>query len=101
MPDFNLYRSAPRDYALALVEDEGHSKMDMLKACLNYLSHDEVRDMLDNNEQSPRFFGNDDSDDDSDDDDDDDDFYGEDEISSAERNACDHYNERYATSCYD
>ena len=33
--------------------------------------------------------------------DDDDDFYGEDEISSAERNACDHYNERYATSCYD
>lgn len=33
--------------------------------------------------------------------DDDDDFYGEDEISSEERNACDHYNECYVTSCYD
>lgn len=31
----------------------------------------------------------------------DDDFWGEDEISSEERNACDHYNERYVTSCYD
>ena len=43
-----------RDSAIELVED-GMDPMDMLKACLCYMSQDDVRDMLDANELSERF----------------------------------------------
>mgnify|MGYP003656476987 CR=1 FL=1 len=49
------YNTDPRDYALKLVED-GLVTADRLLLCaLAYMSHDDVRDMLDCNELSPRF----------------------------------------------
>ena len=50
-----LFKVEPRDYALDLV-DHGLVSADHLLLCaLKYMSHDEVRDMLDCNELSPRF----------------------------------------------
>ena len=55
MFDAELFRKDPRHYAMSLV-DEGLITPDfLLQACLVYMSHDEVRDMLDANELSPRF----------------------------------------------
>ena len=48
------FQSNPRDYALELVES-GHSADHLLLCALKYMSHDDVRDMLDCNELSPRF----------------------------------------------
>jgi len=45
----------PRDYALAMVEERGYSAKWLLTCALKYMSHDDVRDMLDANEMSPRF----------------------------------------------
>lgn len=53
--DSNLFQRDPRDFALQLVEDGLVDARMMLEACLGYMSHDEVRDMLDCNELSPRF----------------------------------------------
>lgn len=39
-----------RDSAVELVEDGMVEPMDMLKACLCYMTQDEVRDMLEANE---------------------------------------------------
>lgn len=55
MFDSKLFRSDPRSYALAMVEDGMVSYDTMLTAALKYMSHDDVRDMLDANELSPRF----------------------------------------------
>ena len=44
----------PRSYALELVE-MGHSAEHLLTCALKYMSHDDVRGMLDANELSPRF----------------------------------------------
>ncbi len=52
--DKELFGSDPRDYALQLVE-EGFSADHLLLCALKYMSHDDVRDMLDDNELSPRF----------------------------------------------
>jgi len=49
-----LFKQDPRSYALELVE-QGFSAERLLEACLVYMSYDEVRDMLDTNELSPRF----------------------------------------------
>ena len=49
-----LFKDDPRDYALELVE-EGFNANDILLAALKFMSHDDVRDMLDANEMSPRF----------------------------------------------
>lgn len=49
------FESNPRDYALALVESGAVDASNLLLACLKYLSHDDVREMLDANELSPRF----------------------------------------------
>ena len=49
-----LFESNPRDYALELVE-MGHDPNHLLLCALKYMSHDDVRDMLDCNELSPRF----------------------------------------------
>lgn len=53
--DQQQYETNPRDYALELVEQGQVSHNYMLTACLKYMSHDDVRDMLDANELSPRF----------------------------------------------
>ena len=53
--DKELFERDPRDFALSLVEDGMIDPMLMLTAALNWMSTDEVRDMLDANELSPRF----------------------------------------------
>lgn len=50
----DLFQSDPRDYALELVE-AGISANHLLLCALQYMSHDDVRGMLDANELSPRF----------------------------------------------
>ena len=60
--DRELFRRDPRSFALELV-DNGFSAQSLLEACLVYMSTDEVRDMLDSNELSPRFYDDEDEDD--------------------------------------
>ena len=50
-----LFRKNPRSYALQLVEEGLVNPIDLLTAALNFMSYDEVREMLDANELSPRF----------------------------------------------
>lgn len=60
----NQFKDNPRAYVLDLV-DEGLVSADHLLLCaLNYMSHDDVRGMLDSNELSPRFSEDEDEDDD-------------------------------------
>lgn len=59
--DRELFRRDPRSFALELV-DNGFSAQSLLEACLVYMSTDEVRDMLDSNELSPRFYDDEDED---------------------------------------
>lgn len=49
------YQDNPRDYALKLTEEGRVSASHLLLCCLNSMSHDDVRWMLDANELSPRF----------------------------------------------
>ena len=94
--DFKDFKNNPRNFALQLVEEGHTTEEDLLIACLGFLSHDEVREMLDNNELSPRFF------DDEDDDEEDENYmYCDEEISNEEKYACDLYNERYVLSYAD
>ncbi len=67
------FQRDPRDYALQLVDDGIIDPMMLLTAALNWMSHDEVREMLDANELSPRF-SEDEEDEDEDEDDPLDDF---------------------------
>lgn len=53
--DEELFKKDPRDYALKLVEDGVVGANELLVAALKYMSHDDVREMLDANELSPRF----------------------------------------------
>lgn len=55
MFDEELFRKNPRSYALQLAEEGLVNPMDLLTAALNFMSYDEVREMLDANELSPRF----------------------------------------------
>jgi hypothetical protein len=55
MSNAELFETNPRDYALSFVEDRGYSAKWLLTCALKYMSHDDVRDMLDANELSPRF----------------------------------------------
>ena len=57
MADEKNFQENPRDFAIELVEEGYPTKKAMLRACLKYMSNDEVRDMLDCNEWSPRFDG--------------------------------------------
>lgn len=57
--DAEQFQWDPRDYALEMVDQGLMSADQMLLAALKYMSHDDVRDMLDANELSPRFFDND------------------------------------------
>lgn len=49
------FEKNPRDYALQLVE-LGVEPTDLLTMLLKAMSFDEVREVLDDNELSPRFF---------------------------------------------
>lgn len=51
----DLFRKNPRSYALQLVEEGLVNPIDLLTAAVNFMSYDEVREMLDANELSPRF----------------------------------------------
>ena len=53
--DKELFRKNARDYALQLVEEGRVSADALLLAALVYMSTDDVREMLDMNELSPRF----------------------------------------------
>ena len=53
--DKDLFKNDPRDFAMGLVNDGMVDPMLMLTAALNWMSTDEVREMLDANELSPRF----------------------------------------------
>lgn len=66
MPDSNLYDSAPRTYAIELVESDGADAKTLLLCCLKFMSAQDVRDMLDDNELSPRFLDNKENTDDAD-----------------------------------
>ena len=54
--DKDLYKNDPRDFALGLVDDGMIDPMMLLTAALNWMSTDEVREMLDANELAPRFY---------------------------------------------
>ena len=56
------FKTEPRDFALALIEQGIITKDYMITGCLKYMSHDDVREMLDCNEMSPRFLEMDDED---------------------------------------
>ena len=60
--DKELFKQDPRDFALMLVDEGVIDPMLLLKAALNWMSTDEVRDMLDANELSPRFSDEDEDD---------------------------------------
>jgi hypothetical protein len=53
--DDKQFQSDPRAYALDLVDDGMVSAEHLLWCALVYMSHDDVRGMLDANELSPRF----------------------------------------------
>jgi len=53
--DKEQFERDPRDYALDMVNEGMVDPMLLLQAALNWMSHDEVREMLDANELSPRF----------------------------------------------
>ena len=55
MSDTILFETDPRDYALRMVDEGEIDPRMMLITALNWLSTDEVRDMLDANQLSPRF----------------------------------------------
>jgi hypothetical protein len=52
MVNFEEY---PREYALQLVEEGTVTSHHVLCCALKYMSYDDVQDMLDSNELSPRF----------------------------------------------
>lgn len=59
----DLFKSDPRSFTLDLVENQLVSADHLLLCALKYMSHDDVRDMLDSNELSPRFDDDDDDED--------------------------------------
>ena len=63
MVDKNDFQNRPAHYALELVDDCTTTAEAMLAQCLTYMTDDEIRQMLDANELSPRFENDDDDDD--------------------------------------
>jgi hypothetical protein len=53
MNDTTLFTTDPRSYALELVHEGMVDPQTLLEACLAYMSHDDVRDMLAANEMAP------------------------------------------------
>ena len=62
MVDKNDFENRPAHYALELVDDCTTTAEAMLAQCLTYMSDDEIRQMLDENELSPRLLDADDDD---------------------------------------
>ena len=62
MVDKNDFENRPAHYALELVDDCTTTAEAMLAQCLTYMTDDEIRQMLDANELSPRFTDADDDD---------------------------------------
>ena len=56
--DSKQFRSNPRCFAMDLVASGYDTADHLLQCALNYMSHDDVREMLDKNELSPRFSEN-------------------------------------------
>ena len=54
--DLDAFKSNPRDYAMQIVEEGKTTADDLLSCCLKAMSKQDVIDMLDANELSPRFF---------------------------------------------
>lgn len=61
--DKELYEQDVRGYALELIEERGVSADFLLSCALQWMSADQVREMLDANELSPRFDINEDEED--------------------------------------
>lgn len=55
--DIEHFRTNPRDYALKLVEEEVVTADHLLLSVLKYMSYNQVREMLDSAELSPRLLG--------------------------------------------
>ena len=53
--DFDNFQDDPRDYAMQLIEEEYTTEKILLLACLKFMSHREIKLMLDDNVLSPRF----------------------------------------------
>jgi hypothetical protein len=51
--DKDLFKSDPRSYTLEMVEMGLVDAQSLLEACLGYMSHDDVRGMLEANELAP------------------------------------------------
>jgi hypothetical protein len=64
MSDSKLFASDPRAFALEMVENQLVTADHLLLCALKYMSHDDVRDMLDANELSPRFYEDEEDEDD-------------------------------------
>ena len=62
MVDKNDFQNRPAHYALELVDDCTTTAESMLAQCLTYMNDDEIRQMLDANELSPRLLDDDDDD---------------------------------------
>lgn len=52
---FGNFEKDPRDYAIGVVDNFGNDRS-LLVACLKFMSESDVKQMLDDNELSPRFF---------------------------------------------
>ena len=70
--DKNQFERDPRAFAMELVENGLVSAESLLSCALKYMSCDDVRDMLDCNELSPRFDEEDEEEDEEEDDEEDD-----------------------------
>jgi hypothetical protein len=80
----DLFKSNPVEYACELIDEGRTDYNELLMACLKWMSHDQIRDMLHDNELDPdscdAF----------------DEGYCTEEISNEEKYACEMYNDRYA-----
>lgn len=79
----DLFKSNPIEYAYNLMDEGRTNHSELLIACLKWMSHDQIRDMLHENELDP------------DDCDAFDEGYYTDEISKEERFACEMYSESH------
>jgi hypothetical protein len=50
------FENNPTEYAFGLIDENIVTKEQMLLICLIFMSHEDIRQMLDDNELSPRFF---------------------------------------------
>lgn len=78
----DLFNSDPIEYALDLIDQGRINENELLIACLKWMSYDQIREMLHENELSPELCAAFDE------------GYCTEEISKEEKYACEIYNER-------